>query len=288
MFEEEEKRPEVVSMANIVLSVGLHVVFFVLCGIFAACSFKAKETVIPMDLTLVLHENLDGNDDEPPPMEKPQDTPPPPPEPKVEPPPPPPPPQNPPDALEQVQEKKPEKPKVEEKKPKEEEKKKEEKPKPPEKPKISREERMRQMRERATVVKTPKQQAKPTTNGRTGRKTLSDADIQKLLMQGYKPGRTEQLAGSEEQRCVSLIYKAFYDKWEAPAYSPALRDIVLTVTFDMNGRVTNWRVVSGSGDAAADATVKRAAALVRQVYGLSAQFLRENGTVNIRFTVKAQ
>lgn len=281
MFEESERRPELFSTANVVLAIFLHVVFFGLCGLVAACSFAPKETVIPMDLTLVVHENLDGNDDEPPPIEKPQEQPPPPPEPKVETPPPPPPPQDPPDALEKVTEKKQEK-KVEEKK--KEEKKEEKKP---EKPKMTREERMKAMRERAKVVKT-KDPPKPVTNGRTGRKTLSDAEIQKRLMQGYKPGRTEQLADSEEQRCVSLIYRAFYDRWEPPAYSSSLRDIVLTVTFDLNGRVADWRIKSGSGDASADATVKRAAALVKQVYGLSDSFLRAHKVVDVRFTVKPQ
>ena len=279
MFEEAEKRPELFSAMNIALAVVLHVVFFGFCALVAACSFAPKETVIPMDLTLVVHENLDGNDDEPPPMEKPQPQPPPP---KPQPPkvetPPPQPPKNPPDALEKISDKKPEK--------KKEEKKEEKKP---EKPKMTREERLKAMRESATVVKpkdTPK--PKPVTNGRTGKKTLSDAEIQKRLMQGYKPGRTEQLATSEEQRCVSLIYQAFYERWEAPAYSSSLRDIVLEVTFDMNGRVADWRIKSSSGEAAADATVKRAAALVKQVYGLSDSFLRANKKVDVRFTVKPQ
>lgn len=280
MFEESEKRPEVFSAMNFALAAVFHVVFFGFCALVAACSFEPKETVIPMDLTLVVHENLDGNDDEPPPMEKPQPQPPPP---KPKPPedtPPPPPPKDPPDALEKISDKKkPEKPK--------EEKKKEEKK--PEKPKMTREERLKAMRESATVVK-PKDQPppKPVTNGRTGKKTLSDAEIQKLLLQGYKPGRTEQLATSEEQRCVSLIYRAFYDKWEAPAYSSSLRDIVLSVTFDMNGRVVDWRIKSSSGEASADATVKRAAALVKSVPGLSDSFLRANKTVDVRFTVKPQ
>ena len=275
MFEEPEKRPELFSTSNVVLAVFGHVVFFGFCASVAACSLTPKETVIPMDLTLVVHENLDGNDDEPPPIEKPPETPPPPqPKPKIESPPPPPP-QNPPDALEKVSEKK----KPEAKKKPEEKK--------PEKPKMTREERMKAMLERSKVVK-PKDPPKPVTNGRTGRKTLSDAEIQKLLSQGYKAGRTEQLADSEEQRCVSLIYRAFYDRWEAPAYSSSLRDIVLTVTFDMNGRVADWRIKSGSGDASADATVKRAAALVKQVYGLSDSFLRANKVVDVRFSVKPQ
>ena len=281
MFEESEKRPELFSTANVVLAIVMHVAFFGLCALVAACSFAPKETVIPMDLTLVLHENLDGNEDEPPPMEKPKPQPPPPKPQKVETPPPPPPEQKPLDALEKVTDKKkPEKPKEEKKK---EEKKEEKKPEK----KMTLEERKKAMVNRA-VVKNGDPPPKPVTNGRTERKTLSDAEIQKLLMQGYKPGATEQIANSEEQRCVSLIYRAFYDKWDAPAYSTSLKEIILTVTFDMNGRVVGWNITKSSGDASADATVKRAANLVKQVYGLSDSFLRKNKTVNVSFKVKPQ
>lgn len=275
MFEERENAPEVLSTTNIVLAVAVHLLFFTLCWAVVQ-PLEKKETVIPIDLTVVVHENLDGDENEPPPLEKPK---PKPPEPKPKPKPPEPepkPPEKPLDAVEKVVEKKP---KPEKKPP--------EKPKKPEPPKKTakqlREERIKRMQEEAKVVK-----PKTTTNGRTAKKTLSDDEIRKLLNAGYKPGATEQLADNETQRCLSLIYRAFYEKWESPAYSPSLREMVLRVTFDAGGRVTGWTLTQGSGDHAADASVRKAAQQVSYIPGLTAAFLRQNKTVSVRFKVKPQ
>ena len=102
----EESKPEVMSTTNVVLAVALHALFFLAVFTFAKLHFKPKETVIPIDLTVVVNENLDGVDDEPPPV---NDPPPPTPTPPkvVEPTPPTPPPQPEPkvDAVEVVKEK---------------------------------------------------------------------------------------------------------------------------------------------------------------------------------------
>ena len=63
----DEKRPDVMSTANVVLALVIHVVCFLGFFLFAHLHFKQKETVIPIDLTVVVNENLDGNEDEPPP-----------------------------------------------------------------------------------------------------------------------------------------------------------------------------------------------------------------------------
>jgi len=279
MFEEKEDAPKVVSTTNIVLAVLVHVFFFFFCWLVVQ-PLKTKEQVIPMDLTLVLHENLDGNENEPPPVEPPKPESPKPEPPKPEPPKPEapkPPPKVPVDAVEKT----PEKPK---------EVKKLDPPKPPEKKK-TREEKLKEMRERAKVVDAPKKKPDPpkqANNGKTGKKTLSDAEIKKLLNMGYKPGSTEQLASSEEQLCISLIYNAFYEKWDSPAYSPLLKEMVLRVHFDSAGRVVNWQLVQSSGDAAADASVRKAAQLVKYVPGLTPAFLRANKSVSVKFKVKPQ
>lgn len=279
------KNPEkLASATNVALALGVHFVFFGICALMAAVSFKPKEEVIPIDMTVVLHENLDGDENEPPPVEKPPETPPPPAPKPVEETPPPPPPEKVPDALINEEKPKEEKPKAEKPKP---EKPKEEKPK--KSAKELREERMKRMLESAKVVKAPKEPPpRRATNGRTGRKTLSDDEIQKLLAQGYTAGRTEQLATSDLQHCISIITKTFHDKWESPPYSTSLREMILSVQFDASGRVVDWRLKQSSGDPSADATVKRAAALVKRVRGLSDAFLREYKTVDVKFTVKPQ
>ena len=72
----DEKRPDVMSTANVVLALVIHVVCFLGFFLFARLHFKQKETVIPIDLTVVVNENLDGNENEPPPLDDPPPKPP--------------------------------------------------------------------------------------------------------------------------------------------------------------------------------------------------------------------
>ena len=138
------QRPKVLSKRNLAIALVLHVSTFVLFWLYAACHdlFDKEEEIIPIDLTVVVNQNLDGKENEPPPLKKVEPEPPKPkPQPKPKP-------------------KEPEKPKelekivtnivtkVEKKVEK----------KVPERPKRSakelREERMRKMRESAKVVNT--------------------------------------------------------------------------------------------------------------------------------------
>ena len=285
----QNEKPPVLGVRSLGLALAGHVVVFLLLYSFALLHLRPKESVIPIDLTVVVNENPDGEENEPPPLSKNEPEPPKPPEPKPEPPPPPPKAEEKIEAVEQVVEKKPDPP-MEPPKPPEE--KKPEPPKPPEKTKEQlREERMKKMRESAKFVKTPVKievKNKPSGNGRTERQTMSEAEIRKLLDQGYNPGTKTQLAADESQRCISLIRKAFYDKWDRPPWTDSLKEMLLTVQFDMGGRVKGYRLVKSSGDAKADATVRQAASLVHTVYGLSTDFLRANPEVTIRFKVTAQ
>ena len=117
---------------------------------------------------------------------------------------------------------------------------------------------------------------------------MSEAEIRKLLDQGYKPGTTTQLAASEEQRCISLIREAFYAKWNRPPWTADLKEMHLKVRFGDGGRVLGYQLEKRSGDSKADATVLQAAALVSSVPGLSLEFLTKNPTVTIRFKVTPQ
>ena len=283
--EREMKKPEVLGARSVGLAIALHVVSFLLLYLFAMLHLKPREAVIPIDLTVVVNENLDGEENEPPPLDNPP--------PKVEPVKPTPP-AHPPkveekiEAVEQIVDKKPEKPK--EKKPKEE--KKPEKPKPPEKTKEElMKERMERMRNSVTEVKNPPKiivKDKPSGNGKTDKQKMSEAEIRKLLNQGYKPGTSTQLAASEEQRCISLIREAFYAKWNRPPWTADLKEMHLKVRFGDGGRVLGYQLEKRSGDPKADATVLQAAALVSSVPGLSLDFLTKNSSVTIRFKVTPQ
>lgn len=301
----DEKKPEVMSTTNFVLALAVHLSFFLTCFLFARIGSKPKETVIPIDLTVVVNENLDGNENEPPPLDDPP-PPPPPPEPvraKPTPPPPPEPVETKQDAVVKVPEK-PKKTKKEleaerlkkiresakELKPSEKvPEKKPEKPEPPKKTKEQlRQERLAAIRNRATNVKPVKIKLpdRPSGNGKTELQTRSEAEIRKLLEQGYKPGAKTQIATSEQQRCISLIREAFYAKWERPPWTDTLREMHLKVRFGSGGRVLGWQLVQSSSDGKADETVRRAAALVTQIPGLSTEFINANRDgVIVRFKV---
>jgi len=281
--------PKLLSGRNIWIAVAIHAAVFVVFWTFAVVRFTPKETVIPIDLTVVVEENLDGNEDEPPPLEKPPPEPPKPPpkpqpkpEPKVEPPKA----DQKVDAVETVKEKP--KPKKKEPEKKTEPEKKVEPPKKPEPPKKTKqellEEKLKAIRKEA---KDTKRTAKPQPNGKTDKKTLSDAEIQKLLNQGYKPGRTTNLAANEEQLCLSLIKRAFESKWDKPPWSDTLKPIVVRCWFGSGGRLVNYRLIQSSGDGSADATISTAAKLVRAVPGLTAGFIDKykGEGIDVRFTV---
>lgn len=267
----------VLNPVNVTIALAIHILFFLGFWIYASLDSKEELTVIPIDLTVVVQENLDGDENEPPPLKPPEPEPEPEPIKPPEPPPPPEPvPEVPMEAVEKKPEKKPEK--------------KAEKPKPPEKPKKTakelREERIKKMRERAKNVKRMPNSS-PQPNGRTEKKTLTDAEIQKLLNAGYRPGRSNQLATSEEQRCLSLIRRAFESRWDKPPYTDTLRPMVLNVRFGGGGRIVSYRLVESSGDRQADDSILRAAKAVGTVPGLSASFLEKySGGISVRFTVE--
>ena len=287
---DEEVDVSVLSMRTLVAALMLHLALFAVFWAGAKIRFKPKELVVPIDLTVVVNENLDGKENEPPPVqEPPKEAPRPPPvkePPKAD---------LVPDDVPAVVEEKP-KPPTKTRKELEEERMKrirdklsktapkaEEKPKP--------DDRLDRIRKnlKPTKAKVNITVDAPSGDGRTDKKTLTDAEIKKLLGEGYKPGASTQLAASEEQRCLSLIYSAFYAKWERPAWNDTLREMHLKVSFGTGGRVTGYSLVKSSTDAAADMSVRRAASLVQVVEGLSPEFIaKHRNDIVIRFKVTPQ
>ena len=125
----------------------------------------------------------------------------------------------------------------------------------------------------AKDVKTPKPRA---TNGRTGPKTLSDAEIAKMLALGYRPGANESIATDEMTRCVSLVKMALEDAQERirPEMG-APGKVLLTIRFDRAGRVVKPSLSGSCGDAKTDAAALRIVRAVDAVRGLSSAFLDE-------------
>ena len=277
MYIEEERRPEIFNAAYFVAALAVHAILFLtiwLVGI--SGSDEDKEIVIPMDLMVVVNENLDGVDGEPPPEKPPvADPDPPPPDPPKEPPPPP---SVEPDVAEAVITE-PEKPKPPEPPKPAEPPKPPKKADPPKKPEMTKEQRMARMRESTTKIKTPP----PRNNGRTEKRPPNWAE---LLNAGYKPGAANRgLDAGEEARCLSLIQQAFLSKWERPAWTSSLRKMCLSVQFGPGGKVVGYTLTQSSGDPSADRTVLKAASRVGFVRGLSSTFLEKNRTVIVRFEV---
>ena len=269
----EGRRPEVLGWGNIALALVIHAVGFAGLYLFAAFHglFDKPEEVLPIDLTVVVNENLDGKENEPPPLQKPE---PPKPKPKVEPPKPKPKEPEKPKALEQIVtnivqkvDKKPEG--------KREEKKHDEPPKKT--ARELREERMKKMRESAKTVKTKvtiEVKNAPSGDGRTERKTLTDAQIRDLLNKGYRPGTSEQLASSELQRCLSLVQMAIKDKWDRLA--PKIGNngtVMLSVRFNSAGGLVDVRLAKSCGDRLSDDAALSVARRVTAIPGLSDEFI---------------
>ncbi len=277
MFEEKKELPKLYSLSNFALALLIQLVFFFLCW-WVARPIKEKPEIKPFTVVLPPEWTAPEPEPEPKPEHKPE-----PPKPKPEPPKPEPPKPKPADALVKEHTKTNKVEKVEKKK----------EPPKPEPPKKSakelREERMRKMREAATTVKPKTPPVKiPPAPANPRAKPLSEKEILDLLNKGAKAGEVNSIPSDELSRQMSLIYDAFYSRWVPPAYSPSLREMLLSVTFDNAGNVVKFSLSRSSGDAAADSSVRRAAALVKHIPGLTPSFLRAHRTVTIRFTVQQQ
>lgn len=283
-----DKRPKVLGWRNLMIALVWHVVFFSLFWVYSFVHwfFEKHEEIIPIDLTVVVNENLDGKEDEPPPLKKP-DPPPKPEPPKPKPKPLPPKKPDPPKELEQMvtnivkkvdKEKDPPKPKTP--------------PKPQKTKEELRKERAEKMRAKAKMynkaVKIDVANAKESGDGRTAKKTLSDAEIKKLLNEGYRPGKSEQLATSEMQFALSLIKKTFEDKWEKPPWTDTLKPMSICVWFGPGGRIVKFSLESSSGDAKADQSILSAARRVGVIPSLPKAFIDKYRTsgISIDFEVK--
>jgi outer membrane biosynthesis protein TonB len=263
---------------------GLHLAAFVFFWITAKIIYREPDVVIPIDMTIVPPwAEQDPDDPEPDPNPPPEEEPEPPkPEPKPEPEPEPKvdPKDEKVEAVEQVKEKP--KPKKKEFKRSEIKHPKKEKPKEPPKKKTFK---------RGKLVKHPKIKPPvklPPGKGTSRDKPLSQAEIMKALAGGAKFGASNQLAASEEQRCISLISRRFYECWTDFNWSENLRPVLLTVRFGAGGKILGYKIFQSSGDVKVDQSVLAAAKRANHVSGLSAEFLKKYPEITISMNPKRQ
>lgn len=286
MYIDAEERPKVQSTANYVAAGILHLLLFALFYYIGVFEYSKPELIIPVDLSIVVKENIDGNEGEPPPLEDP-----PPPEPEPEPEPPKPEPLPEPDreppAVQQVEPPKTNKVEVV---------KKEEPPKPPEPPKKTaaelRAERMAKMREQAKDVKDrPKPPTRPVTNGKTTKQPLSEAEIKKLWEAGCRPAAYNgDLNASDEARCQALIRQAIEDRWNQMLPQIGREGTVrIDIVLGTGGSVVSCKLTGSCGDRVSDNAALSVVKAVRSVRGLSTDFIRKHmsSPLTISYQVKS-
>ncbi|MDY5955416.1 MAG: TonB C-terminal domain-containing protein [Kiritimatiellia bacterium] len=217
-------------------------VLLVVVGLCKGCC-TSDEVIVPMDMTVVLDENLRSQPDEPVPSQddlaEPENIPPPPPI----------------SAESLVSDRTPPRP--------------QEKPKPP-KPFV---------KGRRITVRDNQKQTKPSRP--TTERKLSEDEIRRLLNAGARPGSRNQVAPNEVSRCLALIKDAFYRAWKQPTSCP--NTARLQIAFNRRGEVTSYRLTGRSGSVECDNSILRAAAEVPRVAGLSESFLSKYGVVTIEF-----
>ncbi len=273
----ERERSNPLNARTILAAFGLHVAAFVFFWIAAKIIYRTPDVVIPIDMTIVPPwAEQDPNDPDPDPNPPPEEQPKPP-EPKPDPKP-----EEPPKVEEKVEavEKIPEKKKKEFKK---------SEVKMPEKKPEKKVEQKKKEFKKSEVKKPPKipPPDRLTPGKGTARdKPLSQAEIMKALAAGAKYGASNQLASSEEQRCVSLISRRFYECWTDFNWHEGLRPVLLTVRFGGGGKIIGYRIVQSSGDAKVDQSVLAAAKRADHVSGLSAEFLQKYPEVTVSMTPK--
>lgn len=282
-FYEEERRDRSMSSPlnarTLSIALGLHLAAFAFFWIAAKIIYRAPDVVIPIDMTIVppwAEQDPDDPDPDPnPPPEEPEKPEPPkqkPPEPEPEPKP------EPKEQVEAVE-------KVKEK-PKKKVFKRSEVKQPTKKV-----EKPKKEFKRGKVIKPPKVKPPvrlPPGKGTSRDKPLSQAEIMKALAAGARFGASNQLAASEEQRCVSLISRRFYECWTDFTWSPGLRPVVILVRFGNGGEIKGYRIIESSGDKKVDQSVLAAAKRAERVVGLSADFLRRYPEIPISMTPKGQ
>ena len=130
-----------------------------------------------------------------------------------------------------------------------------------------------QMRQSAKLVKIEVKN-KPSGNGRTEQRTLSQAEIQKLLNQGYKPGTKNQISNDSIQIGVSLVKRALDERWRQ--MSPQIGAegvVVLSIRFDGAGRIVESKLVKSSGDRLSDNAAYSVVRSISRIDHLPVDFL---------------
>jgi TonB family protein len=149
---------------------------------------------------------------------------------------------------------------------------------------------MEKMRNSAKTVKI-KVPDKPSGNGRTERQTMTEAQIRKLLSDGYVPSSKTQVATSTMQLCLSRIQMAINARWsKVHPRIGAEGYVLISVRFNSAGQMVNCRLSESCGDKTSDSAALTVVRSVGPIAGLDKDFLREFGKQDlvIRYKVESR
>ena len=260
-MERQKPKDGVLNARTLGYALALHLAAFAFFWGVAKIVFRAPDVIIPIDMTIVppWAEQTDDPDPDPNPPPKPEEAKPEPkpqvkePEPKVEKPKV--------EAVEQVKEKPKKKEKLDLRKNAKLVK------TPPKKP-----EKL-DLRKNAKKIEPPPM--KKTGKGTAADKPLSPEEFLRKMNEGYRIGARNQLATSEEQRCVSIIAQAIKREWNKESFKwyPGLKPLQVALKLGSGGTVRGFSILAGSGDADVDRTARSALNRLKSIPGLSATFL---------------
>lgn len=117
-------------------------------------------------------------------------------------------------------------------------------------------------------------------------KPLTDEQIRKLLDEGARPGSYTSIPG-EESRCFEIIRRTLYAAWVQPSVPEAANPVVeAEIVLQRDGRLGARRIISGSGNAVLDHSVKEALDAVSRIDDLTPSFLARHPQVTISFKLQ--
>jgi len=133
------------------------------------------------------------------------------------------------------------------------------------------------------------ERSKTKVTRRTGKETkrsLSEAEIRKLLLRGAKRGDYTKIPNEDLQN-FELIRRALYSAWNQPSAEEvggAMADI--SVRLHKDGGISDPRLATKSGSALLDESAMAAARSVRRIPGLSTSFLSRHDEITISFRLE--
>ena len=125
------------------------------------------------------------------------------------------------------------------------------------------------------VVKPPDVRAALGGNGPRTDARLPDVD--KWLALGARPGARNIVTDNEASRCLGLIKRQFYDKWNPPAQDSRIGKPRVTFRLDSRGFISSPSITQSSGSKEVDDSAISALRQVGRFTGLSSEFISSYG-----------